>query len=139
MTHRLFIDSDIILDVFAKREPHYHHSALTLSLAEAQKVQAFTSPLVFANIYYVLRKLRSKNYALKSLRKLRIVIDVLPIEDKHVDEALNSSFTDFEDAIQHYVAMSGQVDYIITRNKSDYKSSKIPVCTPHEYLSMLSG
>ncbi len=100
--HKLFIDSDVILDVFAKREAFYFHSAKLLTLIEQKKAIGYTSPLVFANIHYILRKLKSKNYALQSLRKLRIIIGVFAIDERHIDQALNSAFSDFEDALQYY-------------------------------------
>ena len=135
--HRLFIDSDIILDVFARRAPHFADSATLLTLIEDKKISGFSSPLVFANIYYILRKLKSKEYALQSLRKLRILIDILPMNQLHIDHALNSNFTDFEDALQHYSAKSGKMDFSITRNKNDYKHGSITVCTPTEYLTLI--
>ena len=135
--HRLFIDSDIILDVFARRAPHYADSATLLTLIEDKKISGFSSPLVFANIYYILRKLKSKEYALQSLRKLRILIDILPMNQLQIDHALNSNFTDFEDALQYYSAKSGKMDFIITRNKNDYKHGSINVCTPTEYLTLI--
>jgi len=137
--HKLFIDSDIILDVFAKREPFYYHSAKLLIRIEKKKALGYTSPLVFANIYYILRKLKSKDYALQSLRKLRIIIAIFPVDEKHIDQALNSEFSDFEDAIQHYAAKSNRINYIITRNKQDYKHSSITVCTPEEYLAIVKS
>lgn len=137
--HKLFIDSDIILDVFAKREPFYYHSAKLLTQIEKKRALGYTSPLVFANIYYILRKLKSKDYALQSLRKFRIIVGVFPINERHIDQALNSEFSDFEDAIQHYSAKSSRINFIITRNKQDYKHSSITVCTPEEYLTLLKS
>lgn len=134
---KVFIDSDIILDVFSRRKGFYTHSAKLLSIIEKRKVEGYTTPLVFANIYYILRKLKSKSYALQSLRKLRIIVGVLTLDQKSIDQALNSEFTDFEDALQYYSARSSKLDYIITRNKKDYKNSKIMACTPEEYLAML--
>ena len=135
--HSLFIDSDIILDVFARRAPHYADSATLLTLIEDKKISGFSSPLVFANIYYILRKLKSKEYALQSLRKLRILIDIFPMNQLQIDHALNSNFTDFEDALKYYSAKSGKMDFIITRNKNDYKHGSITVCTPTEYLTLI--
>ncbi len=135
--HNIYIDSDIILDVLAQRKDYYHASAKLLSHAETKKVTGFTTPLVFANIYYVLRRMRSQKFALQSLRKLRIIVGVLPLDQKHVDQAMNSEFMDFEDALQHHSARSKNLDYIITRNKKDYKHSSIVVCTPEEYLTIL--
>lgn len=135
--HKLFIDSDIVLDVFAKRASFYKHSAKLLTLIENKTVLGYASPLVFANIHYILRKLKSKDDALQNLRKLRIIMGVFSMEEKHIDQALNSQFTDFEDALQYYAAKDCKIDFIITRNKKDYKHSSITVCTPEEYLAIL--
>ena len=134
--NKLFLDSDVILDVFATREPFYAHSAMVLSLAEANEIIACTSPLTFANIQYILRKHKSKSYALQSLQKLRLLIKVTVISESHIDQALNSTFTDFEDAIQYYSALSEDVNFIVTRNKKDYKQSTISVCSAEEYLAI---
>ncbi len=133
---KVFIDSDVILDVLAQREPFFGDSARILSLCEKKKVQGCTTALVFANIYYLLKKIRSKDIAQHSLRKLRIILDVIPLLDSHVDRALNSRFTDFEDTLQYYSAEDLGVERIITRNISDYKQSSIPVSTPQRFLDI---
>ena len=136
---KIFLDTDVILDVLAKRMPYYLHSAELLSEVEKNHIAAFTSPIVFANLYYILRKLKTKEYALQSLRKLRIIVQIVSVNEQHIDKALNSEFTDFEDAIQHYSAQTAQIDYLITRNVKDYKSGFISVCTPEAYLSILKS
>ena len=130
----LFVDSDVILDLLAKREPHYIHSAKLFTLIDQQKVTAYTSPLVFANLHYLLKKLTSNTSALKSLRKLKTLINVLPIDERVINQALNSEFNDFEDAIQYFTAINNGIDLIITRNKADYKKGKITISTAEEYL-----
>ncbi len=134
---RLFIDSDIILDVLATRQPYYTHSAQLFSLVELGKVQGYVSPLIFANLHYILRRVKSREDVVNLLRKLRVVVQVLTIDERIVDLALSSHFEDFEDAIQYYAAVENSMDCIISRNKSDYKKSKIPVYTAEEYLNFL--
>jgi predicted nucleic acid-binding protein len=48
---------------------------------------------------------------------------------------LSSDFNDFEDAIQYYTALENNINTIITRNKKDFKTSKLPVLTAKEYLN----
>ena len=55
-----------------------------------------------------------------------------------IHQALYSSFSDFEDATQHFTALQIPVDYILTRNLTDYKESSIPVETPQNFLQILS-
>lgn len=131
---KLFVDSDIILDLLAKREPHYVHAAQLFTLIDQKEIIAFTSPLIFANLHYLLKKLTSNASALKSLRKLKTLINILPIDERVIDQSLNSEFNDFEDAIQYFTAVNNGINLILTRNKIDYKKSKITISTADEFL-----
>ncbi len=134
--HRVFIDSDIILDVLAKREHFYTPAAKLFTLLDKGKVSGFTSPIVFTNIHYILRKATSKEYALHSLRTLKSFISILSIDEKVIELALDSSFNDLEDAIQYHTAKIHEIKFLITRNKKHYKQSTISICTAEEYLQI---
>ena len=131
---KIFVDSDIILDLLSKREPHYIHAAQLFTLVDQQKISAFTSPLIFANLHYLLKKLTSNRSALKSLKKLKTLIDILPIDDRVIEQSLNSEFSDFEDAIQYFTAVNNGIKLLLTRNKAEYRKSKITIATAEEFL-----
>lgn len=134
---KLFVDSDIILDLLAERKPHYIHAARLFTLINQNKIIAYTSPLIFANLHYLLKKQTTNLVALKSLRKLKTLINILPIDERVIEQSLNSEFTDFEDAIQYYTAVNNSITLIITRNKIDYRRSKIDILTAEEFLKSL--
>jgi predicted nucleic acid-binding protein len=134
---KFFVDSDIILDLLAEREPHYIHAARLFTLINQNKIIAYTSPLIFANLHYLLKKQTTNIVALKSLRKLKTLINILPIDERVIEQSLNSEFNDFEDAIQYYTAVNNGITLIITRNKIDYKRSKIDILTAEEFLKSL--
>ncbi len=136
---KIFVDADVILDLLAKREPHYKYAATLFTLIDRSKVKAFTSPVVISNIYYILRKLKKREFAGNKVRKLRLLLNVLTVNEKIIDLALSSSFKDFEDAIQYYASVENRIDFIITRNKKDYKPSEIPVVLPEEYLNIINA
>ena len=131
---KIFVDSDIILDLLAQREPHFEHAAKLFTLIDQQKIEAYTSPLIFANLHYLLKKLTSNASALKSLRKLKTLINILPVDERVIEQALNSEFSDFEDAIQYFTAVNNGINFLLTRNKIDYKKSKIAVSSSEEFL-----
>ena len=136
---KLFVDSDIILDLLAKREPHYTYSSRLFTLIDKKEIIAFTSPLIIANLHYLLKKMTSNASALKILRKLKTFVNILPIDDKVIDQSLNSDFNDFEDAIQYFTAVNNGLTLLLTRNKRDYKQSKISVLTAEEFLKTLQA
>jgi len=133
---KLFVDSDIILDLVQKREPHFQHAVELFTLFEENKIKGYVSPLIFSNIFYILRKLESGKFALDVLSRLKSLVTILTIDSKIVEMALSSGFRDFEDAVQYYSAIESNLDYLVTRNKGDYKKSGIIVCTAREYLAL---
>jgi len=131
---RLLIDTNIILDLLAKRDPFYDFAAEIFSLADTNKIELYTSSISIINTNYILSKILSEKEAREILRKFRILVKVLPCDEKIIDLGLNSSFKDYEDAVQYFTAIENQMDGILTRNVKDFKSSKIPVMTPEEFL-----
>ena len=127
MKLKIFIDSDIILDVLSMRESFYDPAAFLFSLIEKEKITGFTSPVIFSNIYYILSKRTSKQNALESLRYVKKLIHILPVNKRTIELALESVFDDFEDAIQYYCAEQNGIKYFITRNKTDYEKANINI------------
>ena len=72
--------------------------------------------------------------ARKAISKFKVLVEVLPLDDKILELSLASDFTDFEDAVQYYTATEHGMDVIISRNKKDFKNISLPVLTAKEYL-----
>lgn len=136
MKEKVFVDSDIIYDVLAIREPFYQSAAKLFTLADEEKIDITISALSFANIHYLLSKQLSIEQAKQILRKFRILIQIAPIDDKIIDLALNSDFNDFEDAVQHFCAIENECRILLTRNLRDFKKAQIPVMTAQDYINL---
>ena len=135
---RVFVDTNIVLDLLAKREGFYRDASQLFSLADKQKLSLCVSSLTFANTHYLLARQLSPAAARKVLRDLNVLVLVLPLDDKVLKLALNSDFNDFEHAIQYFTAMEHNIPLILTRNLKDFKTSKIPVMTAADYLARLA-
>ena len=132
--NKLFVDTDVILDLLGQRLPHFHFSAVLFTFAEMKKLELYTSQLILANTFYILRKQLGNDQAKNALRKLRILLHIIDSSEAVVDKALNSDFSDFEDAIQYYTALEGGISVILTRNLKDYKNASVIVQTPEAFL-----
>ena len=132
--NKVFVDTDVILDLLAQRIPHFHFSAVLFTFAEMKKLELYTTPLILANTFYILRKQLGNDEAKKLLRKLRILLHVIDSSESVIDKALNSDFADFEDAIQYYTALENKITLILTRNLRDYKKASVVVQTPEAFL-----
>ncbi len=135
---QLFLDTNIILDLLAKRDPFYDDAAVLFSLADKKIVELFVSSLTFANTNYILLKQLKPEEAKRVLRKLKVLVNVLSLDDKIIELALNDKdFKDYEDALQYYTAIENGKDVIITRNKKDFHKAKLPIITAGEFIKLL--
>lgn len=134
--NRLLIDTNIVIDLLAKRASFYEEAAMLFSLADKKEIKLLVTSLTFANTNYILTKQKSPTLVREILRKFKVLIEIMTLDDKIIDLALSDNqFVDFEDGLQYYSAMENNADVLITRNKRDFKNSKIPVLTAKEYLS----
>lgn len=131
---KIFIDTDVCLDLLAKREPHYLYAATLFTLADKGELQLFVSSLSFSNLNYLLSRQYSLVEARRILSKFKVLVQVLPVDDKVVELALNSKFKDFEDAVQYFTAIESGITMLLTRNLKDYKKAEILVQTPELYI-----
>ena len=132
---RLFIDTNIVIDLLSRREPFYDESANLFSLADKKVIELYISSLTVANTSYILLRQTDSKKAKEILRKLRLIVKILPLDDKIIGLALNDdSFPDFEDGLQYFTAIENDQDLIITRNLKDFKASKLPVMTARQFL-----
>ncbi|MBI5485534.1 MAG: PIN domain-containing protein [Deltaproteobacteria bacterium] len=139
MTPDIYVDSDIILDLVIGRQPFVAEAKRLFAMAEYGKVKLHTTPVVFANIFYILRKQYSAETIKTNLKILRQLISIIPADESSVDKALTSPFTDFEDALQYHAALDNGMSAIITRNLSDFRFATIPVMTAGEFLAQFNS
>ncbi len=137
MKRTVFLDTNVILDFFLDRAPFADDAAAILSLAVEKDIKAYVSPITVSNIYYILRKLAGHDKVIKKLKLLLTIVSVTKMTKQIVLEALNSKFSDFEDALQSFAAADyDSIDVIITRNTKDFKHSKLSVLTPDSFLKV---
>lgn len=135
---KLFVNTNIVIDLLSRREPFYAEAATLFSLADKKEIELAVSSLTVANTSYALLRQMNSNRAKSILRKLRLIVKILSVDDKIVGLALNDeNFSDFEDGLQYFTAIENEQDLIITRNLKDFKSSKLPVMTARQFIEMI--
>ena len=134
----VYIDTNIALDLLLGRAPFDIASKQLFALADNGKINLYFSSLSFSTIHYILAKQLGKDKAIEVLRKFRLLVNILPIDEKVVDLALNSNFSDFEDAMQYYCALRNNTEVLLTRNIKDYKNAKMSVMTTDAFVKQLN-
>ena len=130
---RLFLDTNIVVDLLDRREPFCHDAVRLFTMAYNKQVQLIVSPMTYSTASFLLRKHGSEGVR-NLLSNFRQLSRVATTSERTVDDSLASQFKDFEDALQYYTALKAKADVIFTRNGKDFTASKIPVMTATEYL-----
>ncbi len=95
----------MLLDFFFDRQPFAEYSAGILNLCAEKEIVGYTTPLIIANVYYLLRKTAKHNIIVEKIKQLLNIIDIVKMDKNTVLEAINSDFKDFEDSLQNFSAI----------------------------------
>ena len=134
---RVLIDTNVILDILTKREPHYEHSAALLRLCGA-RINGFMTANQTTDIFYMLCREGLKEADAKAvLHKLTDNLKVIDVTVADVMNALVSEISDYEDTLLAFCSKRKKIDYIITRNERDFRQSPVPALSPQAFLESL--
>lgn len=139
MKEKLFLDTNIVIDLLGERDPFYESAAKIATLADKGKIQIFVSALTYSTTYYLLARFEDKEIVKEKIRKFKVIAETADLTDNIIDKGLASKFSDFEDSLQYYSAVRMECNIIVTRNGKDFKQSDIPILTPNEYLNRLKN
>ena len=134
----ILIDTNVLLDVIARREPYVIFSEKVIDLCRQEIINGAIASHSVLNAMYVLRK----NFTLEERKEIFLSLcEFLYVESvdfgKIIQALKDDDFSDFEDCLQMQCALSLRADYIVTRNVKDFAASEIPAVTPEEFLKIL--
>jgi predicted nucleic acid-binding protein len=132
---KVFIDTNLVLDVLAERKPFYETSARIWELVEKRDLTGYLSATTITDVFYILRKQLGSERAYDTVNKIMMVFDITSVSQADIKKALNLGFKDFEDALQVVCAKKTGAKYLITRNKEDFQEAQgIEVVDPEAFL-----
>ena len=131
------IDTNVILDVLLRREPFFNDSAQVLDQAERGKYTAWICATTVTTLFYLVRRHLSTSETIERLKDLTAICSIAPVNQSVIDSALQSRFSDFEDAVLNFSATTIGANCIITRNESDFKHSELLVYNPSQFLAAM--
>jgi predicted nucleic acid-binding protein len=135
---KVFIDTNILLDVLQQRHPHFAAASRIWHLSETKALDGFVSAISFNNIFYIARKQIGRDGAVNAMSRIRAVFGLAPLDAAIIDFAISSKAADFEDAIQAASAKAADCEWIITRNPNDFRAFGILTVTAEEAIAVLN-
>ena len=132
------IDTNVIVDVLARREPFFKNSSLVLDHAERGDYVAWVCATTVTTVFYLTRRHLGAAATVEKLKDLTSNCSVAPVNRAVIDSALESTFPDFEDAVLHHSAVIAGAHCIVTRNEADFRDSSLLVYSPAQFLAALN-
>ena len=132
------VDTNIIIDALANREPYADNAKKILEKCAAREVTGILAAHSIPNMFYIFRKNFSQDERRFLLKNLCNIFKISDLNAKKILAALeNEKFVDFEDCLQEECAVESMADYIVTRNPADFANSRVKVILPEEFLKKL--
>ena len=130
---KLFLDTNVLIDITANREPFSRWAIKIFKEAKDGKYELFTSTLSILTTYYLTEKQLGEKQSRRILNIILSRVKTQDIDHQGLLTGLTSKFKDYEDAVQHECARKiPDIRYIITRNKKDFKHSLIETISAEE-------
>ncbi|MCR4914975.1 MAG: PIN domain-containing protein [Prevotella sp.] len=135
---RVFVDANIVVDLLCERYPWFPSVMRILNMADLGQIELYCSSLSLGTASYLMetRKMTPEDI-FDAIDLLCQICTPTAVDAMVVRQAINSDFTDFEDALQHFSAKTVDADCIVTRNKKDFDTSEIPVYELDEFMTLL--
>jgi predicted nucleic acid-binding protein len=103
---QVFMDTNVVIDFLANRQPFAMDAAKLFDLAVSGKVRIFIAAVSYNNIYYILRQSMPANATLTLLEELADMTEITDVTNAVIRQSLKTDFKDYEDAIQYHSALS---------------------------------
>ena len=133
----VLIDTNIVLDWFLKREPFYDESKNLLSKCWFSNINSYLTVHSICDISFIIDKKFSTEEKKKLFQLLLNRNEIIPETKSDIEDFIkNTKWTDLEDGLQMQIAEKCKLDYIITRNVSDFEHSQIPAIEPKNFLEL---
>jgi predicted nucleic-acid-binding protein len=137
MQTNIFIDLNIILDVFLERKG-FEASSDVIQLGEQSNTTLHISAHMVTTFVYLLESAKvPRQKILLHIEWLLNTFTVTPVGSDLLYKALKSNIGDYEDAVIEQAAQISECNTIITRNIKDFKNSIVKAQTPEEFIKTL--
>ena len=134
---KVLLDTNVLLDVYLRREPFFDASSQVVALAEQGEIEGWIAGTTVTTIFYLLAKALSDEKAKQNVHNLLKLFNISSVNRVVLEDALDNGFKDYEDGVLYQSALHTNLDVIVTRNQKDFFKSELHVYSPSEFLNAL--
>jgi predicted nucleic acid-binding protein len=134
---RVLFDINVILDVLLDRKPYADASAAAWAAIEIGIAEGLLAAHAVTTIHCLVRKELGATKAKRIMSAMLRIFGVAAIDSAVIQEALQLSFSDFEDAVTATAARFAGCECIVTRDPKGFRGSPVRSLTPEAVTPLL--
>lgn len=138
---RFVVDTNILIDYLAKREPFNVRAELLMALGYINEFELWIGTSQISDLIYVMSdggKPALTGYVQETMLALRKMLHIYATDDDDYDCVARCAFEDLEDAFVFQTALKVKADAIITRDKNGFAHSSIKVLDCDELFEQIA-
>ncbi len=135
----VLFDTNVVLDFLMARGDFAEPARRLMILVEQAKIRGCLCATTITTIHYLVAKQLGNEAAIQAVRKLMSLFELANVTRAVIEQALATGFADFEDAVLYQAGREAGVEVIVTRDPRDFRTSALPVYSPHELLALLES
>lgn len=131
MIKRIFVDANVIIDIYDDKRLFHAASYACLEACLKQHINLITSCDLVTTIYYITNKTQGRVKALEAIEQIQAVFEITPFGNRELEAAVqlmqqDSDYQDLEDTIQYVLAKNAGCDLILS-NDTQFVSKDLQV------------
>jgi predicted nucleic acid-binding protein len=130
---KVFVDTNIVLDVLLQNDKLWQDSIRIFQLAELGQIHAYISASSMTDIFYVASKKLTKPTARMAIEHMLDLFYIVSVGADDLRGALSLPIEDMEDALQAWCACKIGAEALITRDLGGFPGIDIPVHSPVDF------
>lgn len=134
---KILFDTNVVLDVLLNREPFAADSIKLFNAVESKNITGFLCATTITTIEYLCTKHIGKNATRQTIVSLLQLFSIAEVNQKILINAVNSPFSDFEDAVLYQAGVYIGIEGIVTRNIKDFNLAEYPIYTPNKLCEII--
>lgn len=136
MYNRLFLDTNILVDIAAPNRPQHREASIMLASGVRKGQEFYASIFSIKDAYFILERhyAPDESTARQAARKLWSNLSIIELTSQIVERAFDSDEPDFEDAIIRVSVEQACCDAIVSRDATAFARGSVPRVEPKDLV-----
>lgn len=131
---KLCFDTNIVIDILS-RSSKYPESYFACDIANLRRFECFIPASTVTDIAYILHRFgQNSEQVRKGMKAVYELFDIFDVNGSDCHIATDSDMFDLEDAVIAASSRRNGIDMIISRDKTGFKRSPVPVISPEDFV-----